>query len=301
MFRLLLLSVILFSFPALSEEQKLVILPASIESIPKEVKDAARAVGNIASKTGFFIDQGVFVSSMHIGMNPSAVYDVSQFGETTAEEAKVSSHLLEGELATVHSGKATLIKGIGYWGVFKVDYDGGKRLFSRKPTQFLQVSDFHKGDRVFLLSTYLHNRTIRPGIQTQENLIMEVANSSDIQDIAANVDLEASPLLGASALREKLHHSIAVNQKGEVIAFLDLQNGVNRLIKFDSELKALFSEATQIILTDNQVNEPSLSEVDEEVQSDNLITENTIDTEENTLKNKRGFFGCIVSLFKRNK
>lgn len=199
MFRLLLLSAILFSFPALSQERKLVILAASIEDIPEEVKSAARAVGNIDSQIGFFIDQEVFVSSINLGMNPSATYDVSQFSEVTAEEAEVVSHLREGELVPVHSGKATLVRGAGDWGVFKfkLDYDGDRRFFSRKPTQFLQISDFHKGDRVFLLNTYLYNRTIRPGIQTSENLIMEVVNSSDIQDIEANVDLEASPLLSA--------------------------------------------------------------------------------------------------------
>ena len=81
-----------------------------------------------------------------------------------------------------------------------------------------------------------------------------------------------------------------------------MRSGVNRLVKFDSGLKALFAEATQIIQTDNQVNEPSLPEVDEEeAQPDNLTPENMTGEEESTHKNKRSFFGCFSSLFKRNK
>lgn len=292
MFRFfLLLSAILFPFSVLTaEKEKLVIVET--DNIPEAVKNAVKAIGTVDGVgIGFFLDEGVFTSS-NVNTNtidPSESYSVSQFREITAAEKEVADSISKGSSVSTSAGQATLMSSRDNWGVFKVkkaEQEG--RLFVAESDTFLKIAPFNKGDRVFLLSAYHYEHSPRPGFASvRKNLIMEVTNSADIQDIEAAVDMEKNPLV--NMLRGELN-SIAVNQKGEVIGFLNLSDGVNRLIKFDSEQTAFLSEKAEKILKDKASNNqlPNYQPETEEIQPE--IMKGLSTQQERT---------CLPSLFRR--
>ena len=256
----LLLSTVLFSFSVLSwGTKKLIIIRVKTDNIPEAVKSAVKAIGTVNGRTGFFLDKGVFVTSMMHPIDTTAIHKVTQLGRAKAHEAEAVGHIREGDLVDISGGQAILKRKRSDWGVFEVKSDEEGRLFTREVERPLKISEFRKGDQVFLLSTYSYNDRSNPfyGIY-RENLVMRVANS-DIQDIEADVDLKkSSPLL--DPLRVQLNGSIAVNQRGEVVGFLRLEYGNQRLIKFDSKVITFFSEEAKKIRTDKEMPGEGLQE-----------------------------------------
>ena len=61
-------------------------------------------------------------------------------------------------------------------------------------------------------------------------------------------------------LKVQLNGSIAVNQKGEVVGSLSLEDGNNRLIKIDSEVTTFFSEEAEKIRTNEEMFDGGLQE-----------------------------------------
>ena len=160
--RWFLFTLVLFYFPALAdEEEKLVIVPASInDEVPEDVRNAVQALGLINGKTGFFINNDLFVAPIPIESGEgTASFGFSilfQYREVTQREVEVTAHLQEGEVVAVIAGQAQLTKRYmangGSWGIFRVNGEDETGLFTAKLTTFLKFSEFQRGDRVFLLS-----------------------------------------------------------------------------------------------------------------------------------------------------
>ena len=262
--RLFLFISVLFHFSLLATE-KLVIAPTSPnDNIPKEVRKAVEAIGMVSGKTGFFIDEGVFISPLETKWGEKIVNGgrlIIQFREATENEVAVKGHLQLGEIIIV-TGLATfigghMVNGRGNWGVFKVDNEDGEELFTVEPTRFLKFSEFQTGDRVFLLSNYYYSdENLNDKKTRKKNLIMKVSDSP-IEDIDVGIDLEKSVVL--RNLKSELSNVIAVNQRGEVVGFIDFKEGKGKLEGVSSDLIASVSEVTQEIAPQRRVNGRSWS------------------------------------------
>lgn len=253
--KVLLLGTILFHFSALGRGVKFLIAPAN--NIPEDVQSAMQAMGLISAggfltNMGFFINEGVFVSPIS---NRTASAQTShgfiQFKEADFKDSELIRSIKEGDMIQASAGRATIIRDLSHWGVFEVDHERREGLvIAEPPKRFLTFSDFANEDRIFILSPHLYDHR-EPGstVSRKRNLIMEVPNL-DIQDIGKNIDFEQSPTLKIH--RHKLHGSIAVNQRGEVIGFMELIAETNRLTPFNSDLISLFSDTAKEILEGRQ-------------------------------------------------
>ena len=255
-----LMAVILFHSPVLSEqEESLVIVPLRNGVVPEDVRNAIQSLGSINENVGFFIDNEIFVASTNKSKKELILgfHEIVQIREATQQEADRHENLQKGNTISVSSGRATLIRAKKTWGIFKVDNQNEKKPFSVKLLRFLKLSEFQKGDRIFILSNYLYNhKDSDHDTYRKQHLIMEVSNPN-IADTEKKINLKESAML--NILKHEFHSSIAVNQRGEVIGYIELANKKGQLVKVTPDLITTFSELTKK-LVEKKTNNGYLSE-----------------------------------------
>ncbi|MDE0151750.1 MAG: hypothetical protein OXK80_04555 [Bdellovibrionales bacterium] len=245
--KLFVIGLMLLPVSALADEEELVIVPVEYQEIPDAVKSVMGAIGELDALdagVGFFMDKDIFIAPIEETIPPSVSYDVTQLQEAVAKEAKLHGYpVIEDEVIPVTSGKVKIVQDRYGWGVFTVNTKNEDELLNREPTQFLKFSKFHPGDTVFILTNaHYSDRDSSAGRVYEKRLIMKVS-SSDVQNIESEINFKESQLLDAIRIT---FSGVAVNQKGEVIGFLNLKLGRRkRLVALHSGVIDFFSEVRQ--------------------------------------------------------
>lgn len=251
---------VLFNFSALTKErEKLVIEPASInDEVPEKVRNAVQALGVVSGETGVFINNGLFVAPITTESveGPVPFNILFYFREATQREVEIKSHLREGEIVVVIAGQAQLKQSYkenaGSWGIFTVHGKDETELFSARLTTFLKFSEFQKGDKIFLLSSYYYKpEGLNDPASQKQNLMFRVVNPH-IKNIGAGIDWERSFI--PERFRRELNNTVAVNQRGEVIGFIRLKNETSKMVRIASGLRDFFSKTTPGYANRNRIN-----------------------------------------------
>lgn len=254
--KLFIIGLMLLPVSALADEEELVIVPVEeYHEMPDAVKSVMGAMGELTAfntGAGFFMGKDVFIAPIEETISPSASYDVTQLQSATAKEAELHNYnVIEGDIIPVTSGTAEIMQNRYDWGVFKVNTKNADELLNREPTQLLKFSKFHPGDEIFILTNYYYSQPDpSKGRVSGKCLIMKVSNS-DVQNMESKINFNESHLLDAVRVT---FSGIAVNQKGEVIGFLNLKSGKRkRLVALHSGVIDFFSEVRQEVLKAKKV------------------------------------------------